>query len=229
MIRGFKRFKYSRLIAASGVSLLAFLLCSCTKNLQKETVVYENDFDSKRTNGIYNAVISEYNGSMVLGRYSTGGFDLSIDKLPEHDLIKVSFDLYIHDNWKGNSPTGIKDSSDIWIMNFDGNNEKYTTFSNGQCVDGTCSSQAYPGNFPFPSNPAGANALKTDLPGAGNLKGMPGGTLKYRITRTTYHTAAMFHLGCYAQLFAHQFAADPLSDASWSIDNLEIKAMKFGE
>jgi len=213
--------------------IVAFLviqsLTYCTKNLQKETVVYKNNFDKGKVNGIYNSLISDFNGSKVLGKYGTGGFDLSVDNLPEHDLIQVSFDLYIHDNWRGNSPSGIKDSSDIWIMNFDGNNEKYTTFSNNQCFDGNCKYQAYPGNFPFPDNPAGANSQITNLPGACALKDVSGGTTKYKITRTTYHTAATFHLGCYAQLFSHQRGSNPLCDASWSVDNLEVKVIKFGE
>ena len=208
--------------------LVPFIFISCSKNLQKDTVVYENNFEDSRVNGIYNSVITNFNGSNVLGRYNTGGFDLSIDSLPEHDLIQVSFDLYIHDNWKGNSPSGIKDSSDIWIMNFDGNNEKYTTFSNNQCPGGNCKYQAFPGNFPFPDNPAGANSQVTVFPGACALKELMGGTKKYRITRTTYHTAPTFHLGCYAQLFAHQGSLDPLCDASWSVDNLVIKVIKFG-
>jgi hypothetical protein len=200
---------------------------SCSKNLQQEVTVYENNFEEDKINGIHNAVISDYNGSKVLGRYSTGGFDLSIEELPSHDLIQVSFDLYIHDHWRGNSQSGIKDSSDIWIMNFDGNNEKYTTFSNQKCLDSSCGFQAYPGNYPFPDNPPGANAFKTDLPGMCNS--VTGGTSKYRIVRTTYHTAPSFHLGCYAQLFAHQNSVDPLCEASWSIDNLKIKVIQFGK
>lgn len=207
----------------------ALVMVSCTKNLQKETIVYENDFEKGRTNGIHNAIITDFNGSKVLGRYNTGGFDLNIDSLPEHDLIEVSFDLNIHDNWRGNSSSGLKDSSDIWIMNFDGNNERYTTFSNNRCENDSCNFQAYPGNFPFPANPAGANAIKTDLPGACALKGISGGTFKYRIKRTTYHNAVTFHLGCYAQLFAHAQESDPLCTASWSLDNLKIKTIKFGE
>mgnify|MGYP003575720716 CR=1 FL=1 len=210
------------------VTTSTILSLSCTKNLQKDAVVYENSFDSEKTNGIHNAVISDFNGSKVLGRYNTGGFDLNVTELPEHDLIEVSFDLYIHDNWRGNAASGLKDSSDIWIMNFDGNNEKYTTFSNKMCGTDSCKFQAYPGNFPFPSNPAGANAAKTDLPGACALAGVLGGTTKYRIKRTTYHKSATFHLGCYAQLFAHR-EPDPFCEASWSIDNLVIKTIKFGE
>lgn len=211
------------------VLAMAALLClSCKKNIQKDTVVYDNDFDSESTYGIHNAVVSEYNGSKVLGRYNTGGFDLNVVELPEHDLIEVSFDLFIHDNWRGNASSGIKDSSDIWIMNFDGKNEKYTTFSNNNCSNGFCSFQAYPANYPFPSNPAGANAVRTDLPGACALQGVSGGTFKYHIKRTAYHKSTTFHLGCYAQLFAHG-EADPLCSASWSIDNLIIKTIKFGE
>ncbi len=211
----------------SFILLLLVLITGCTKNLHKETVVFRSDFEDGRIGEIFNGQISEFNGSNVLGRFNVGGFDIFLDSLPEHDLIQVSFDLYIHDNWRGNSSTGIKDSSDIWIMNFDGASDKYTTFSNERCPIGNCQFQSYPANYPFQNNPAKANSLQTDLPGACSLKGVSGGTVKYRIQRTVYHTKSEFHLGCYGQLFGHRASEDPACDASWSVDNLKITTTKF--
>lgn len=214
-------------IHRSLILLVLLMVASCTKNLHKETTVFLSDFEDAKIGEIFNSQISDFNGSKVLGRYNVGGFDLFLDSLPEHDLIQISFDLYIHDNWKGNSPTGVKDSSDIWIMNIDGGTDKYTTFSNGWCTAEDCTDQSFPDNFPFKNNPAKANAIRTDLPGACALKEVPGGTIQYKIQRTVYHTSSTLHLGCYGQLFRHISEADPACSASWSVDNLKITTTRF--
>ena len=36
----------------------------------------------------------------MLGVFNNTRIDLHLDKLPEHTIIKVEFDLYLHDNWK---------------------------------------------------------------------------------------------------------------------------------
>lgn len=205
--------------------ILIFLGNACTKNLQEETVVFKDNFEGKVSPKIHNAVFSKYNGSTVLGRYHTAGFHLFLGSLPPHDLIQVSFDLYIHDNWRGNSLTGVKEDSDIWIMDFDGRSEKYTTFSNGQ--NPLFQNQSYPNNYPFQNNPAKTNAIKTDLPGACDLKNVAGGTTKYKITRTTYHSADTLQLICGAQLYAHKNSTNPICEASWSVDNLLIKTIRY--
>src|ERR1700735_4425231 len=87
------------------------LIFSCNKTVNSEVTVYHNDFETGNLSNISNGVISQFNGSNVLGRFSNGNFTLSINNLPDHNLIAVSFDLYIHDNWRGNlAPEG----PEIW-------------------------------------------------------------------------------------------------------------------
>jgi hypothetical protein len=217
-----------RAVSIYGICLIIIWFSSCTKNLQEEKIIYSNNFGQKPGTEFFNAKRSYFNGDTVLGRYATGGFELFLDNLGTHDLVQISFDLYIHDNWRGNNAASSNlGDADIWIMNIDGNSEKYTTFSNAECGSDLCAYQSYPNNFPFSNNPAKANASNTNLPGACALEGIKGGTVHYKIIRTTYHSINSLRLNCAGQLFNHAKMVDPLCDASWSIDNLVIKTIRF--
>ena len=211
------------------LSILIILSFASCKGLQKDTIVYHNDFENGSLAKISGGQIAEYNGSKVIGRYSENGFLLKLDSLPKHNMIQISFDLYIHDTWDGNAvkPEG----PDIWIMNIDGWSAIYSTIANGLCTD--CM-QSYPVLQPtFENNKLNffnykpnSNAIKTDLPGVCKLQGVKGGTVKYRILRTIEHMGSTLSVGCYAQLED----PDPVNkncNESWSVDNISIKAIEF--
>lgn len=203
-------------------------LYSC-KGVQKEKVLYNNNFESNDLTNIDNGKIELYNGSNVLGRYSENGFLLQLKGIQSHDMIQISFDLYIHDTWDGNS-TGAN-GRDIWIMNIDGWSSIYSTFANGACANCT---QSYPepqppfynNVFNFAQNKPNSNAIKTNLPGACKLKDVEGGTSMYRIQRTFNHTAATLDLGCFGQL-EDPDPANKNCNESWSVDNIKITAIEF--
>ena len=207
----------------SGVSCLS-LLCvilfnSCSKNLQKETVVYKNNFNDGDLSGITNGKIFKYNGSNVLGRFNNDGFLLTINNLPDHDLIRVSIDLYIHDSWDGNVE-GIDgaDGPDFWQMNLDGARHLYTTFSNN-------GPQSYPNGYLVQNN-AKSNAYKTDLPGVCSQKDIIGGTSMYKIVRTIQQDDKTFTLECLDKL-KQTIIPDTLCDESWSVGSIEVKVIKL--
>ncbi|HEY0668706.1 MAG TPA: hypothetical protein VGD22_11045 [Sphingobacteriaceae bacterium] len=226
----FNYFSLKRLgLVLGGISLLIFI-ASCGK-LQQETVVFNNAFEADSIPAeIVDGKKEVFNGSGVLGRYAEKGFELQLKNLPPHDLLRISFDLNIHDTWEGNS--GSPDGRDIWIMNINGWSSIYTTFANKlSCTNCT---QAYPEaqpsyinqQFIFYNNPAQANAIRTDLPGACELKDVKGGTSMYRIVRVIEHKESTFRLGCFSQQ-EHPNQADKLCNESWSVDNMEIKAIKL--
>jgi hypothetical protein len=209
--------------------VMAIFLVSC-KGLQKDTVVYFNDFENDSLTSIIDGKIGEYKGSKVIGRYSQNGFLLRLDSLPIHNILQITFDLYIHDTWDGNSvkPEG----PDIWIMNVDGWSAIYATFANGQFTNYT---QSYPvlqpeynpaTGFKFFNNKPNSNAIKTDLPGACKLQNINGGTSMYRITRTIEHTTSTLDVGCFAQLEDPDMVNKNCNE-SWSVDNLKIKTIEF--
>jgi hypothetical protein len=208
--------------------LVYFLLTSC-KGLQRETIVYSNNFEDSSLSKIIRGKIAEYNGSKVIGRYSENGFDLRLDSIPKHDLVQISFDLYIHDTWDGNAAK--PEGPDIWIMNIDGWSAIYATIASGLCAD--CK-QSYPvlqpsienNRFNFFNYEPNSNAIQTDLPGACKLEGVKGGTVKYRILRTIEHTDSKLTIGCYAQL-EDPDQTNKNCNESWSVDNIKIKVIEF--
>ena len=210
--------------------MLSFLFLLGCKGLQKDTYVYFNDFEGELLTDITNGKIENYNGSKVLGRYSENGFVLKLKDLPVHNMIQITFDLYIHDTWDGSSAK--PEGPDIWIMNIDGNSAIYATFANGLFTD---YKQSYPvlqpyyspnTGFIFTDNKPNSNAIKTDLPGACQLKDKPGGTSMYRITRTIEHNLSTLELGCFAQLEDTDLPNKNCNE-SWSVDNVKIKTVEF--
>lgn len=207
---------------------LALFLSSC-KGLPKETHVFTGDFERGIPVNVVNGKIEQYNGSGVLGRYTDGGFEVQVKGMKAHQMIRISFDLYIHDTWDGNK-TG-SDGRDVWIMNIDGWSSIYSTFANGNCSNCT---QSYPepqpsfvnNTFNFASNKPNSNAIKTDLPGACKLKDVKGGTSMYRIQRTFDHTASTLTLGCFGQL-EDADPANKICNESWSVDNMRITAIEL--
>jgi hypothetical protein len=206
--------------------IVPFILISCSTHVSNEVTVYTNDFESSNLSNIGNGIIEQFNGSAVLGRYNNndnkGYFNLSLNNLPKHDLITISFDLYIHDSWDGNKTA--PDGPDIWQMLVDGNRYIYTTFSNFPCgVNEFCSPQSYPLDYPNNYNNPKAGAYRTDLPGVCHLAG-PNGTTQYKITKTFRHTNNTLLLECSDKLVQPN-APDPKCDESWSVDNINVKAI----
>ncbi|WP_214071540.1 hypothetical protein [Mucilaginibacter sp. dw_454] len=171
---------------------------------------------------ITNGTIEQYNNTAVLGRYNNGYFALTVNDLPKHDLLTVSFDLYIHDTWDGNKPA--PDGPDIWQMTIDENTFINTTFSNQTFTPGYFTNpQSYPFNYPNNYSNPKTGAYRTDLPGVCGAIG-PNGTTEYKITKTFAHTNRTVILKCLDKLVQTN-APDQKCDESWSVDNITIKAI----
>jgi hypothetical protein len=204
--------------------LLIFLLLfqiSCKTQVKKEVEVYNNDFEGNNLSGITKGIISQFNNSAVLGQYNNGNFILNISNLPKHDLIAISFDLYIHDNWRGQLPP---DGPDIWQMLVDNSLYINTTFSNLGCKMGNiCPPQSYPDDYPNSSHNPRSGSYRTDLPGVCSMLSSPDGTTMYKITKTLKHVNQSLLLQCLDKL--SQNYPNPKCEKSWSVDNISIKAI----
>ena len=210
------------------VILAFFLLGSCAKSTSGEVEIYNNDFESGTLSGLTNGIVSSYNGGKVLGFYNNSQVVLSISDLPEHALVDISFDLYIHDNWDGNSQ--IQDNitgPDIWGMKVDNKTYINTTFSNNDCTPGYfCPPQSYPSEYPnFNHNPK-SGASKTDLPGVCSKAGNPNGSTLYKIHKSISHSEKALLLQFQDKLIQKD-VDDPKCDESWSIDNIKIKVINL--
>ncbi|RYX83064.1 hypothetical protein EON73_04040 [bacterium] len=205
------------------IIIVAF--ASCKQQVRNETQVYNNNFESNNLSNITNGTLSKFNGSTVLGRYNNGSAIITINNLPEHDLVTITFDLYIHDSWEGNMAA--PDGPDIWEMLVDGNPYINTTFSNLACGTGVfCPPQSYPSDYPNSNHNPKAGAFATVLPGFCSQINNPTGTTQYKIERTITHSNKNLTLQCLDKLVQTN-VADPLCDESWSIDNVVIKTVKL--
>ena len=198
------------------------LLAACFKSLTQTSIVYENTFESGLydsikvsgyTNGTFGRVsdvrISNFNGTKVLGKLNSSLIQLLVEGLPTHRLLRVEFDLYIHDKWK----------NDLWKYSIDGADQLLTGFSNDSTVK-----QAYPNWLGNSSPPSAArrNAVNSELPGSCSNISSPNGTSMYRIVNTIEHTGKTVTLNCSD---AGNFFNDTCQ-RSWSIDNLKISTFK---
>ena len=207
------------------IIFISYGLLSCTKNLTQLNVIYQNDFNRSSLNNIvtfdfYGATkdkIFIFNGSKVLGPFNNAGADFNIDSIPEHNILEISFDLYIHDNWEGNKPTPIG-IPDLFVLKYDGNPRFMTTFSNNNQYQ-----QAFPDWYPQVANPALGNAIQNDLPGRCAWKDRKNGTTMYKIVRQFPHSNNSFQLSLSDALQPFQSECEK----SWSIDNLKITALKY--
>jgi hypothetical protein len=207
------------------LSLIAcILLCitSCTKDLTDVRVVYENNFNNGDPKGIITAgwlndytfgvfpfsKITTFQNQKMLGVFNNTRIDLHIDKLPVHSIIKVEFDLYLHDAWK----------NELWLMAFDGHHRLLTGFSNFSNIQ-----QAYPNWLNSgPTFPAGNHAQEINLLGKCSLLNNQRGTSKYRIVHTMQHALAGFDLS----LSDAGGGKNDTCTRSWAIDNLKISTLK---
>lgn len=185
---------------------LCMMHLSCFKSLTVTNVVYENDFESGDPKGFVSgpkAPVGTYNGSRVLGPFNNAGADLLVHNLPSHQLVRVEFDLNIHNNW----------TNDLWEMKLDGNYQWITGFSNNPAVQ-----QSYPQWLNNGLSPAGANSQTNSLPG---LCGH-GTTSMYRIITTLSHADSTLAL----QFGDAGSASGDTCARSWSVDNVRISVFR---
>lgn len=203
--------------------------------LDAEIFVYGNDFESGDYTGIQGVYISEFDGTKLMGNFNNGGFTLTLEDLPDHEYVRVSFDLYIHDSWDGNSNVleGKDYGPDLWVLEFDPEEELKssekiyfeTTFSNRLCVPGWCTVQSYPNGFPY-INDARTAAESRSTNGRCLWQSSEIGTSIYKFDRVFPHKRNSTVLSFYDQLTqVGDFPA--LCDESWSLDNLGVSVLSL--
>ncbi len=224
------------------IILLFFLINSCAyPEVSRDELVYENDFENKNLNNIDGAGFSFFNNSTVLGDFNNDGFILHINDVGNHDYIFISFDLYIHGSWDGNS-NGFKDNdrADKWILEYrpemnlykNGEFEKFeTTFSNSPCWPNYCLRQSYPENFPADNNPKNGS-FKVNLEEICNNNFFGGPTSLYKIEKSFRSGGDAIVLSFFDELYQpnaidNDGITQEKCDESWSIDNLRVRVISY--
>lgn len=209
---------------------LSAIMSGCFKDLPIKTIVYQNDFESKKdsvidvynSNGLVDTVtITDFNGNKVFGRFNNNFLYMKLKNLPPHNILKIEFDLYIHDQWNGDYIAPGNSLPDAWVLNLDNSPLYLTTFSNGAYR------QSFPDNYVAGGfkNPPKADAWETNLPGACSLQSNNQGTSMYKIVKTTGHSSDSL-------VITMNDVLQPPGNfclKSWSIDNLTITASKYGQ
>jgi len=198
------------------------MISSCQRGMEWEEVVYCNDFEGGDLAGIEGGALSTFETIAVLGNYNKGGFSLSLEDLPQHDLLAISFDLYVHDSWDGNA--ALPDGPDRWYMELDEKKIIDVTFSNNQCVSTYCLLQSYPDPFPTFNDPRTGSVGA--LAGLCHWSGQSTGTSRYQITRTIAHSGSRATFRFRDQLVQTN-AGPPKCDESWSMGMLEVTALVY--
>jgi len=203
-----------------------FTISGCFKDLPDKTVVYKNDFETGNRSKIKifgpqgftdSLKITSFYNSKVFGRFNSEYVIINLDTLPEHNAIKIEFDLYLHDQWEGNRKITGAIFPDLWQLTIDKNVVLSTTFSNGNYP------QSYPDNYQ--TNPIDNAALGNSwgvLPGACLFNNRSNGTSHYKFEYTTTHKGDI-------ELILNDLPKPNANQCtkSWSIDNLQVTAINY--
>ena len=221
--------------------IIIIIINSCSyPELILNQVVYFNDFENNDLENISGGVINKFNESNVLGFYNKDGFNINLNEIPDHDYIFISFDLYIHGTWDGNvNGFPENDKADLWTMELRPGMDLFqksdqnifkTTFSNSPCFSNWCKRQSYPQSYPFENTPySGAETI--DLPRT--CDGYWGGPSSlYKIEKSFESDGQGIVIRMYDELYQpnaidYRGISAEKCDESWSIDNLEIRIIKY--
>ncbi len=220
---------------------IIILINSCSyPEMVLDELVYENNFEEKNLYAIDGGGLTNFNNSLVLGNFNNDGFTLHLTDLKDHDYIFISFDLYIHGSWDGNS-NGFNenDKADKWILEYKPNMDLFnsdldkfeTTFSNSPCWPNYCLQQSYPENFPYSNNPK-TGSFKTNLETICSNNFFGGPTTQYKIEKGFKSSGKAIVLRFYDELYQpnaidNNGTPQAKCDESWSLDNLRVRIVKY--
>ena len=202
------------------ISIYFFILfSSCTKNLPIYTKVYQNNFDNGQSDIIVfkldhldtSRLNLFFNNNHILGPLNHNTLYKDLRNLPKHKLLKITFDLYIHDQWKGNDV-----NSDFWGLFIDKKRDFYTTFSNLLNTK-----QAYPGEEGY-YFPPGSNAIIMNLPGLCSMSNSSHGTSFYQFTWLKAHSNSSIEIE-----ISDLVKENNTCIKSWSIDNMVVTCIDY--
>lgn len=164
------------------------------------------------------------NGTKMLGEFGNETITLTLDDLPDHTQVLLTFDLYILRSWDGNKtnwPEGLVAGAytvapeavigpDRWKLAADGVDLLDTTFSNFTGWDMYGFYQSYPDNYPQGQHPPMTGARET-------------GTLGYGKQDATYRLSFVIeHTGPSLVLEFTGSGLQGLEDESWALGNVNV-------
>ncbi len=182
-----------------------------TVNSDDSNVIYSNDFEKYAGSEWSNTStdVTPTGNRTFLGQFGNGTISLSLNNLPKHNEVTVSFDLFIIRSWDGNRTSW---GPDRWNLVINGGETLInTTFSN-------YTNQAYPENYPDGNNPYRTGAVETDTLGYGTVTD---GDSVYHLSFSFSHTEENL------QLDFSGIGLEGLANESWGLDNIKVKLGGF--
>ncbi len=187
---------------------LSFILTIGWAAISNATLIYSNNFEGTvGPEWSYRITdVTPVGHRRFLGQFNNNIVSLTLNDLPTHKKITVSFELFIIDSWDGNNHTW---GPDIWNLQVEGGPTLlYTTFSNTGSLG---HNQAYPGTYPGSDYPAQTGAAEVNTLGYTFY-----GDSVYDLSFTFPHDASSLTLDFSAQ------GLQSISDESWGLDNVKV-------
>jgi len=169
--------------------------------------IYYNDFEDStgtawNTNGTYS-----FNGSHLLGPFGNQAVSLTLNNLPTNDSVEISFTLYIHDSWDGNS--------DKWKLSLKQSNIIQGSFITD--FNNHTGTQSYPDPYPS-NNPSKTGATQINLP-----RRCISATANSSWSSTKYIVSKKFaSISTQGVISFESYQSSNACDESWGIDSVLI-------
>ena len=210
-------------IAIFTIALFTIFNTDIVSESYADEVVYENSFDSspgpewsRRSRST-----TPLGGRRFLGQFGNSAVELTLQGLPSHDEVSLSFDLFVIRSWDGNAQTfqGSVIGPDIWTVEAGEATLLSTTFSN------TLAGQSYPANYPAPDSPPCTGASERNTLGYTFNHpdiGLQPEDAVYRLSFSFEHAS---------ESIVFRFLASGLqeiTDESWGIDNVTVRVTGEG-
>jgi hypothetical protein len=145
-----------------------------------------------------------------LGQFGNDTVNLTLNGLPAHSGVALSFDLFIINSWDGSAPWAPPDAygPDIWTLSVNGIPKPllYTTFRNMGDY-----SQAYPGTYPTDNYPYRTGAAENDTLGYTWY-----GDSVYKLSFAFDHSDSSLVINFSAS------GLQGLDDESWGLDKVSV-------
>lgn len=201
--------------------LFGLILCSfsCVETVENQTLIYSNNFSKLDLTGFENGRLFIWRGNRVAGNYHNEEVAVNLKNLPNHNYLKLSIVVLVHDSWDGNVDDGIS-GPDYWYMGLDQEETYRTTFSNSPCAPTYCLYQSFPNSY-FRQNRPKTGSLDSNLPGLCLFGTTPGYTSRYVVEQLIEHTESEVRLFMGAEL-KQTNSPLPVCDESWSIASIQL-------
>lgn len=210
-----RRFRFSR----ASVTAATILAAAVAANASAETVYY-NDFETESSGSewtSYALSTTPLEKRTFLGQFGNETVGLSLTDLPEHEALRITFDLYIIGSWDGNTMPG----PDEWGLRVAGGMTLlHTTFAVSSPDSGR--TQNFPNWIDGPSHAQRTGALESNTMGytwSNDARPIPVQTdAVWRLSIVFPHVGDSVGFEFFAR------GLQTLDDEAWGIDNVRVEA-----